>query len=228
MTVRRSIERPLRLNRRLRGDALRSATAEVLADVGLGTQYLDRYPTQMSGGQRQRVAIARALAADPRILVADEPTSALDVSVQAHVLARIDHVVREHRLGLVFVSHDLGVVRAVAQRVLVMYLGEIVEEGEVTAVIEQPVHPYTQALLSAVPSPSRPGDRRLRLRAGPASPADLITGCKFHPRCPFVMDRCVTDAPPLVVQPSGSASRCWLSVGTPVDVAPLSRSEDSP
>jgi len=215
MTVRRSIERPLQLARGLAREALGDATVEILRDVGLEPELLDRYPTQISGGQRQRVAIGRALAADPKVLVADEPTSALDVSVQAHVLGRLDRVIAEHGLGLVFVTHDLGVVRAVAERVMVMYLGEIVEEGATAAVIEQPTHPYTQALLAAVPSPSRPGDRRIPLRAAPASAADQIPGCRFHTRCPVAIERCAVDAPPPAVQPNGNVSRCWLAPGPP-------------
>ena len=214
MTVRRSIERALQLARGLGGDALRAATADVLVDVGLDAELLDRYPGQLSGGQRQRVAIARALAADPRVIVADEPTSALDVSVQAHVLARLDRLITEHQLGLVFVTHDLGVVRVVTERVLVMYLGEIVEEGATDAVIESPVHPYTRALLAAVASPSRPGDRRIPLRAAAPRPADQIPGCKFHPRCPVALERCQVDVPPAAVQPNGSTTRCWLATTT--------------
>lgn len=227
MTVRRAIERSLQLARGLEGNALRDATTEILRDVGLDAELLDRYPTQLSGGQRQRVAIGRALAADPRVLVADEPTSALDVSVQAHVLGRLDHIITEHGLGLVFVTHDLGVARAVTERVMVMYLGEIVEEGATAAVIEEPTHPYTQALLAAVPSPSRPGDRRIRLRAGPASPADQIPGCRFHTRCPVAVERCAAEAPPPVVQPNGNVSRCWLASGIDHPVAVTRRNEDS-
>lgn len=218
MTVQRTIQRALLHSSAMSKTEQHDAVTELLADVGLGAEFLDRYPTQMSGGQRQRVAIARALAADPAVIVADEPTSALDVSVQAVVLARIDRIIAERGLGLIFVTHDLGVVRAVADRVLVMYHGQVVEEGDVVDVIDRPQHPYTRALLSAVPSPSRPGDHRLQLRSGPTSPAERILGCRFHPRCPFVLDRCASEEPPLATYPDGHRSRCWLgdSAMTPV------------
>jgi oligopeptide/dipeptide ABC transporter ATP-binding protein len=143
------------------------------------------------------VAIARALAAEPEVLIADEPTSSLDVSVQAQILALFDRLAREHHLTLIFATHDFGVVRTIARRVAVMHLGEIVEDGPVDQLIHDPRHPYTQALLSAVPSASRPR-ARIILRGRPQSAVEPPSGCRFHPRCLYATDRCAAEVPPML------------------------------
>jgi oligopeptide/dipeptide ABC transporter ATP-binding protein len=163
---------------------------------------MTRYPHQFSGGQRQRIGIARALALDPDVIIADEPVSALDVSVQAQVINLLEGLRRRLDVAIVFIAHDLSVVRHVADRVAVMYLGRIAEIGDTAAIYDEPANPYTQALLSAVPSPDRAARGRLahrRVLAGePPSPVDPPTGCRFHPRCWLATDRCARDTPPLL------------------------------
>jgi oligopeptide/dipeptide ABC transporter ATP-binding protein len=185
-----------------------------LADmVGLPRELLGRYPHQLSGGQKQRVGIARAVALEPRLLVLDEPTSALDVSVQAVILKLLEDLRRRLRMSYLFVSHDLNVVRLLADRVLVMYLGRIVEMGPVGEVFERPRHPYTRALLSCVPGPSVDGaERRIRLSGEPRSPIDPDPSvCRFYGRCPEGHDRCAQEMP--VLRPVGPerAAACHIA-----------------
>ncbi len=174
----------------------RARVEELFAQVGLSAEHTRRYPHEFSGGQRQRICIARALAVDPRLIVCDEPTSALDVSVQAQILNLLKSL--QNRLGLsyLFITHNLSVVAYLADRVAVMYLGRIVEEGPVAEVLDDPQHPYTQALLSAVPEPDAGGTREIiRLAGDMPSPANPPAGCHFHPRCPQAMARCRTEYP---------------------------------
>lgn len=163
---------------------------ELLDRVGLPSDAAEKYPHEFSGGQRQRIAIARTLAADPQCLVADEPISALDASAQAQVANLLGDLVRQTGLALVFISHDLSVVRQIADRVAVMYLGRIVEVGATEQVWTSPVHPYTEALISAIPRADGAGILPIELPGDVPDPASPPTGCRFHPRCPIVQDRC--------------------------------------
>jgi oligopeptide/dipeptide ABC transporter ATP-binding protein len=184
--------------------------AALLRRVQLDPDHMHRYPHEFSGGQRQRICIARALAVGPKLLICDEATSALDVSIQAQILNLLTDLQAELGLAYLFITHDLGVVRYLADRVAVMYLGEIVEEGETERLFQAPSHPYTQGLLAAVPSPD-PTQRRVRARvAGDVpSPARPPAGCRFHTRCPKVFDRCSGEHPPLYRLADG-VSRCFL------------------
>ncbi len=168
---------------------------ELLAAVGLRPDQAAQYPHELSGGQRQRAVLARALATEPELLVCDEPISALDVSIQAQVMNLLVELQQRFGMALLFISHDLRAVRQMSQRVAVMYLGRIVEEGEPDAVLHAPAHPYSRALVSAIPHPSKRGQPRQVLQGDPPNPADRPSGCAFHPRCPVAMPRCAVEAP---------------------------------
>ncbi|MGC3999326.1 MAG: ABC transporter ATP-binding protein [Anaeromyxobacter sp.] len=205
------LERPLlRHGRATRAD-VREKTLALLRDVGLEPpeEFLERHPYELSGGQRQRVAIARALAVGPDLLVADEPTSMLDVSLRSGVLGLLQRLRRERGLGLVLITHDLAAARHVADRLLVLYRGQLVEDGPAAALIEAPAHPYTRALLAAV-AHGRAGERP-RLRHDPTPAAG---GCPFAPRCPEVTDRCRAEPAPLVTLGAGRRARCHLVPAT--------------
>ena len=185
---------------------------ELLERVGLPASAASRFPHEFSGGQRQRIAIARALAADPSVLVLDEPLSSLDASAQAQIANLLVSLARDSGLGLLLISHDLGIVRQVADRVCVMYLGEIVEEGPTDEVWSRPLHPYTEALIRAIPHADGVGFMPEALPGEVPDPARPPTGCRFHPRCPLVFDRCHTEHPPLERVSEGREAACWLSV----------------
>ncbi len=180
-----------------RGSSGRAGVAELFEMVGLRPDAVDRYPHEFSGGQRQRIGIARALATRPKLLVADEPVSALDVSIQAQVLNLLAQLQEDLSLTYVFITHDLGVVRHFCDRIAVMYLGELVEVATADQLYSRPAHPYTEALLSAVPrmEGDEPGRERIVLRGDVPSPINKPSGCTFHTRCPWARDRCVTEKP---------------------------------
>jgi len=187
---------------------------ELLTQVGLRPGDAERHPHQFSGGQRQRIGIARALALEPEIILCDEPVSALDVSVQAQVINLLEQLRDELGLAYIFIAHDLSVVRHIADRVLVMYLGKVVEEGRVDEVFEHPLHPYTEALLSAVPTPdpALKGQREIIVLEGEVpSPVDPPKGCPFHPRCLYAQAECRSLVPESRVTSMGHAARCHFA-----------------
>jgi oligopeptide/dipeptide ABC transporter ATP-binding protein len=169
------------------------------------------YPHEMSGGMRQRVVGAIAIACRPRLLIADEPTTSLDVTIQAQYLALLRDLQREHRLALIFITHNLGIVARMCDRVAVMYAGRFVEAGDVRAIFNAPAHPYTRALLEAIPRLGQGTDRLSAIHGMPPDPAHLPVGCAFAPRCPRVMERCEGEAPPPFVVGEGHHARCWLA-----------------
>ncbi len=206
------VSEPIRAQRALDGGSAprseyRRQVLDLLPTVGLPPDCLDQYPHEFSGGGRQRLSLARALSVNPKLVVLDEPTSALDVAVQAQILNRLVQLQRDRGYSYLLITHNVAAVRYVADRVAVMYLGRLAEVGPVRPVLEAPVHPYTKALLAAVPEPD-PRRRRARYRIGGDIPTliDPPPGCRFAPRCPFVVDRCRTEDPPLV-EPMGFPGR---------------------
>ena len=200
MTVFATLAEPLLVHRVCPPAEVNARVAELMRTVGLAPRFMQKYPHEFSGGQRQRIAIARALALEPKVIIADEPVSALDVSIQAQILNLLSQLCRKMNLSLIFIAHDLSVVKHISDRVAVMYLGKIVELGPALDVIERPRHPYTRALVSAIPTPNPDVERsrqRIMLPGDPPSPINPPAGCAFHPRCPYAQEKCQLAVPPL-------------------------------
>ncbi len=207
-TVKELIGEPLVIHNIAKGKAMEERVADLMTEVGLDPNYMERYPHEFSGGQRQRIGIARTLALSPRLIVADEPVSALDVSVQAQVLNLLQGLKEQLGLTLIFIAHDLSVVEHISDRIAVMYVGKIVEMTGAERLLRQPLHPYTEALVSAVP-PADPDikTQRIILQGDVPSPANPPSGCVFHPRCRYAQDICKQQEPQLVeVEPDHFAS----------------------
>ncbi len=219
MTVFEIVSEPWRVFREIRPRrSWRSAAGDLLERVGLNVDHANRYPHQFSGGQRQRVGIARALAMQPRLIVCDEPVSALDVSVQAQVINLLRRIQADTGVAYLFISHDLSVVRHLCSRVMVMYLGKCVEIGPTHEVFGAPTHPYTRALIDAVPvaDPNRRGRKRIVLTGEVPNPKDPPSGCGFRTRCWKADERCATTQPPLEVRQGGVAGACFHPEPAPI------------
>ncbi|MBV9260586.1 MAG: dipeptide ABC transporter ATP-binding protein [Pseudolabrys sp.] len=229
MRVEQILREPLDLHDIVPVTQRRQRVAELLSLVGLSPSAAQRYPHEFSGGQRQRIAIARAIAVEPKLIVCDEPVSALDVSIRSQILNLLRDLQRRLGLTYIFISHDLAVVKHIANKVAVMNLGQIVEQGSVQDLFSTPQHPYTRALLSAIPVPN-PHVRRERiiLRGELPSALALPPGCRFHTRCPFAIDRCRIEVPPLRTDEKGHRAACHrIGELPPAEPIQTSRVSDS-
>lgn len=214
------IAEPLEAFGLVRGrNKMRERVAELLTQVGLSPSYMDRNPRQFSGGQRQRIGIARAISVDPSFIVADEPVSALDVSIQAQIVNLLQDLQEQKHFSYLFIAHDLAVVRHIADRVMVMYLGRIVEMGGKQQIYSAPQHPYTQALLSAAPQPDPDlKARRIILEGDVPSPTRVPAGCGFHTRCPLAQEICRIERPALRGVAPGQSAACHFAKPNPIPV----------
>src|SRR5207253_1125924 len=234
-TVGSIVGEPFAIHGLLPGAERKRAVQDLMEQVGLNPEHYNRYPHEFSGGQRQRIGVARALALSPKLIVCDEPVSALDVSIQAQILNLLRNLQRDFNLTYVFISHDLSVIRQIADRIAVMYLGRIVEIGESEAIYDHPKHPYTAALLSAVPRASSTGRERIVLTGDVPSPVDPPQACVFHPRCPrFHAGHCDVEAPQLRELEPRQAAAChyplerWPMSDAEIRQAEGSKREDRP
>ena len=231
-TVRYHLERPLKLHTKLGRAERAQRMRQLLERVSLtpAEDYLDKYPHELSGGQRQRVAIARGLAVEPRVLLADEPVSMLDVSIRLGVLNLLDDLRSNENLATMYVTHDIASARYLADCIMVMYAGQVVESGPATRITDEPAHPYTQLLLSAAPDPARSQTPVLRGRGAPPSLVNPPSGCRFHPRCPFAMAVCAQKTPMPRSVGEDHVSACWLHVSGLDDAQrePLAAAAEAP
>lgn len=210
LTIAQQIGEPLDIHNLLPKHERAGRVEELMTAVGLRPDQANSYPHELSGGQRQRAVIARAIASQPQLLVCDEPVAALDVSIQAQVVNMLRDLQEKNRIAMIFISHDLKVVRNIADRVAVMYLGHIVEEGPSDTIFRSPRHPYTKALVSSVPVPGKKLQTRTILQGEPPNPANRPSGCAFHPRCPLVTDLCRQQAPALREVAPGRMAACHM------------------
>ena len=210
MTVGDIVGEPLRIHKLASGSEQTDRVRDMLVKVGLKPEHYNRYPHAFSGGQRQRIGIARALIMNPSLVVADEAVSALDVSVQAQVINLLADLQQDLKLTYIFVAHDLSVVKHICDEVAVMYAGRIVEKASTNQIFDNPQHPYTQALISAVPSPDPDTPMNYELGGEVADPSNLPTGCSFHPRCSHCMSECKEKVPELSTRPDGRRVACYL------------------
>lgn len=214
MTVGSIVGEPLTIHKISKGKKRDEQVAAILEKVGLRPEHMRRYPHEFSGGQRQRIGIARALALNPKLIIADEPVSALDVSIQAQVINLLEDLQEEFGIAYLVISHDLSVVQHICDRIAVMYLGEIVEVAKADELVMTPRHPYSEALLSAVPVPDPSASnkkKRIILRGDVPSPVNPPSGCRFHTRCPYKEDKCSAEVPPLRVISGGRLTACHFT-----------------
>lgn len=212
LTIGATLEEPLIIHKTGNRNERRARVRQLLEKVGLDPDVVNRYPHEFSGGQRQRIGVARALALNPKLIVADEPVSSLDVSIQAQVINLLEDVQQEYALSMIFIAHDLNMVRHISDRVAVMYLGRIVELGPATDLYREPLHPYTEALLAAIPIPDPKVKRtRILLEGDLPSPVNLPPGCRFYSRCPKRIPDCLKEDPPLIQIRPGHWAACILA-----------------
>jgi peptide/nickel transport system ATP-binding protein len=219
LTIATQLSEPLEIHRLIPREHRAARVAELMNAVGLRPDQATRFPHELSGGQRQRAVIARAIASRPKLLVCDEPVSALDVSIQAQIINMLRDLQQQHGIAMVFISHDLKVVRNMADKVAVMYLGRVVEEASADVIFHSPMHPYTRALVSSVPRAGIPLQGRTILQGEPPNPANRPSGCAFHPRCPLARDLCRIDAPQLKTVGHERTVACHVTVGEDARIA---------
>ena len=210
MKIINTLKEPLKINTDLSDEEIEKIVEDTACKVGLDKECLNLYPHEFSGGQRQRIAIARALVLNPEFVLADEPVSALDVSIQAQIINLLKDLKEKYNLTFLLITHDLSVIKYLADRIAIMYLGEIAEIGTVDEIFNTPKHPYTKALLSAVPEINSNGREKILLTGELPSPANLPKGCKFHTRCPQVMLKCKENCPQNIEIEYGHCVKCFL------------------
>ncbi|MBQ8459736.1 ABC transporter ATP-binding protein [bacterium] len=210
MKIGKILAEPLEINTKLSKEEINKIVEEKILKVGLDKSCLNNYPHEFSGGQRQRIAIARSLILNPEFIIADEPVSALDVSIQAQIINLLKELKEDFNLTFLFISHDLSVIKYLADRIAVMYLGEIVEIGEKEEIFNTPKHPYTKALLSSVPELISTNKEKIKLKGELPSPENLPKGCKFHTRCPYVKEKCKTECPDNINFSKTHRCKCFL------------------
>lgn len=211
MKIGEILKEPLIINTNLKKEEITKIVEEKIEKVGLDKSALNLYPHEFSGGQRQRIAIARSLILNPEFIIADEPVSALDVSIQAQIINLLKQLKEDFNLTFLFISHDLSVIKYLSDRIAIMYLGEVVEIGRTEEIFKNPKHPYTKALLSSVPELNPQDEKeRIHLQGELPSPENLPTGCKFHTRCPYVMEICKTSSPQIKEFSDTHNCKCFL------------------
>jgi peptide/nickel transport system ATP-binding protein len=214
-TIGKQLDEVLLLHQKISKREARNQTIEMLKKVGIPRpeQIVKEYPHQLSGGMRQRIMIAMALACQPKLLIADEPTTALDVTIQAQILDLMRRLKEDTGTSIMLITHDLGVVAEMCDRVIVMYAGQVVEESDVVNLFKDPLHPYTKGLMGSIPNPSKKGERLTSIKGTVPSLANMPAGCRFASRCPIAVEKCFSENPELRAIKKGHACRCWLVEG---------------